>query len=202
MWCNKKCVFIYDIRRYRIVMYPTSWSPNSGGKVITIGRAQKRLHALLPHPTSCLTVDAALESCSNWFPDSTQTISSSSCCYLNRILPARNFFKSKLLRVRNFILRLQSLSLLYRIWHQNPNFNNRSVHNGRSRRCIRRSVSYPLNTLYISICTRLTQTLGSDFEEETSMQKFKRRLKEEPLIPLGTSIPFPSLTNSIPKYLD
>ncbi|KUL86156.1 hypothetical protein ZTR_07676 [Talaromyces verruculosus] len=26
---------------------------------------------------------------------------------------------------------------------------------------------------------------GSDFEEETSMQKFKRRLKEEPLIPLG-----------------
>lgn len=34
------------------------------------------------------------------------------------------------------------------------------------------------------------------------MQKFKRRLKEEPLIPLGTSIPFPSLTNSIPKYLD
>lgn len=44
-----------------------------------------------------------------------------------------------------------------------------------------------------SIRTRLTDKSGSDFEEETSMQKFKRRLKEEPLIPLGIFLYSPLL---------
>jgi hypothetical protein len=33
-------------------------------------------------------------------------------------------------------------------------------------------------------------SLDREFTEETSMQKFKRRLKEEPLIPLGMVLSF------------
>lgn len=98
---------------------------------------------------------------------------------------------SKLLGVRNFNLRLIrpfdyicASSIQIRV---TPPI---SLNNGRSRRCIRVSVSY-LPHDRVQINSRETnEQFGSDFEEETSMQKFKRRLKEEPLIPLGTSLSF------------